>query len=304
MPPGLTADLRGITYCPDAAIAAAAQSLGRTELARPSCPASSGIGTSNVAAGPGGHPFHAVGKMYLAGPFKGAPLSVVAITPALAGPYDYGTVVVRVAVHVDQTDAHVVAVSDTVPSIIGGIPIRMRSIQVNIDRSNFMINPTNCDPFSVESQGIGDEGTVTDFSSFFEAVNCRALAFKPKMTIRQLGGAGIDGTVAEPEPPVRPDDPAAETPTSRSLSVTLPKAFEIDQRHLGQPLLESRAGIETVRRPAADRVREDRDAPARQAARRPGLRRLRLRRPAPRGLHPQRAGLADPAVQVGDGPRR
>ena len=86
--------------------------------------------------------------MYLAGPFKGAPLSVVAVTPALAGPYDYGTVVVRVAIDVDPTDAHVIAVSDTVPSIIGGIPIRMRSIQVNIDKPNFMINPTNCAPNS------------------------------------------------------------------------------------------------------------------------------------------------------------
>ena len=114
--------------------------------------------------------------MYLAGPFKGAPLSLVAITPALAGPYDYGDVVVRVAIDVDPIDAHVIAISDTVPSIIGGIPIRMRSIQVNIDKPNFMINPTNCNPFSVDSQGIGDEGTVAGFSSYFEAVNCATLA--------------------------------------------------------------------------------------------------------------------------------
>ena len=74
------------------------------------------------------------------------------------------------------------------PSIIGGIPIRMRSIQVNIDKPNFTINPTNCSPFTVDSQGIGDQGTVTDFSSYFQVVNCARLAFKPKMTIRQLGG--------------------------------------------------------------------------------------------------------------------
>ena len=101
MPPGLTADLHGITYCPETSILKAAETLGRTEEKYASCPASSEIGTSNVAAGPGSHPFHAVGKMYLAGPFKGAPLSLVAITPALAGPYDYGTVVVRVALQID-----------------------------------------------------------------------------------------------------------------------------------------------------------------------------------------------------------
>ena len=150
MPPGLTANLHGITYCPEAAIISAANTLGRVERSTPNCPASSGIGTSNVAAGPGAHPFHATGRIYLAGPFKGAPLSLVAITPALAGPYDYGTVVVRVALQVDPTDAHVVADSETVPSIIGGVPIRMREIQVNIDKPNFMINPTNCSPHSVE----------------------------------------------------------------------------------------------------------------------------------------------------------
>ena len=141
MPPGLTATLRGITYCPEPGIAHAAANAGRAEQALPSCPATSQIGTTNVAAGPGSHPFHAVGKMYMAGPFKGAPLSLVAVTPALAGPYDYGVVVVRVAVRVDPDDAHVIAVSDKVPSIIGGVPIRMRSIQVNIDKPNFMINP-------------------------------------------------------------------------------------------------------------------------------------------------------------------
>jgi hypothetical protein len=232
MPPGLTADIRGVSYCPQGSIAAAARSLGRVEQTAPSCPASSQIGTSNVAAGPGNHPFHAVGKMYLAGPFQGAPLSLVAITPALAGPYDYGNVVVRVALHVDPLDAHVVADSEAVPQIIGGIPIRMRSIQVNIDKPNFMINPTNCTPFSVDSQGIGDQGTLTNFSSFFLAVNCKSLAFKPKMTMRQTGGPKSTRRASNPEMrfglTTRPGDA-----NIKSLSVTLPSAFAIDQRHLG-----------------------------------------------------------------------
>jgi hypothetical protein len=232
MPPGLTASLRGISYCPDAAIAAAAGNAGRAEQLSASCPASSQIGTTNVAAGPGSHPFHAVGKMYLAGPFKGAPLSVVAITPALAGPYDYGVVVVRVAIHIDPLDAHVIAVSDTVPSIIGGIPIRMRSIQVNIDKSSFMINPTSCAPSSIASQGIGDQGTVADFSSYFQAVNCGNLAFKPSMTIRQVGGR--KGTRRADNPTLQLDLNTRSGDTNiKSVAVTLPTAFEIDQEHLG-----------------------------------------------------------------------
>jgi hypothetical protein len=231
MPPGLTANLRGIAYCPEPSIAAAAQTPGGTEQVLPSCPASSQIGTTNVAAGPGSHPFHAVGKMYLAGPFKGAPLSVVAITPALAGPYDYGTVVVRVAVHVDPADAHVVADSDVVPSIIGGIPIRMRSIQVNIDKPNFMINPTNCNPFSIVSEGVGDQGTAGRFSSYFNAVNCGSLPFKPSMAIRLLEGRSK--TLRSEDPSLRFDLRTRPGDANiKSLSVTLPKAFEIDQRHL------------------------------------------------------------------------
>jgi hypothetical protein len=232
MPPGFTGSLRGISYCPEASILAAAAKSGRAELAAPSCPAASQVGTTNVAAGPGGHPFHAVGRMFLAGPFKGAPLSVVAMTPALAGPYDYGVVVVRVALHVDPKTAQVSAVSDSIPQIIGGIPIRMRSIQVNIDKQNFTINPTNCNPFSVDSQGIGDQGTVTDFSSYFQVVNCETLPFKPKMAIRQLGGR--KATKRSKDPAVQFDLRTRSGDANiKSLAVTLPKAFAIDQRHLG-----------------------------------------------------------------------
>ena len=232
MPPGLTANLRGISYCSEADIAAATNTLGKVEEVAPSCPATSQIGTSNVAAGPGSHPFHATGRIYLAGPFKGAPLSLVAITPAIAGPYDYGTVVVRVAIRIDPLDGHVIADSETVPEIIGGIPIRMRSIQVNIDRKNFMINPTNCSPFSVTSQGIGDQGETADFSSYFQAVNCFSLPFAPRMTVAQLGGH--KNTVRAGDPSLRFDLYAREGDSNlKSITVTLPKAFEIDQRHLG-----------------------------------------------------------------------
>jgi len=232
MPPGLTANLHGVTYCSEADITAAAHTPGRTEQTNPSCPLSSEIGTSNVAAGPGSHPFHAVGKIYMAGPFQGAPLSLVAITPALAGPYDYGTVVVRVALHIDPLDAHVIADSETVPEIIGGIPIRMRSIQVNIDKPKFMINPTNCSPLSVASEGVGDQGTPVSFSSYFHAVNCGALGFSPKMTITQLGGR--KATKQGHEPSLRFDlNTTPGDANIKSVTVTLPKAFEIDQEHLG-----------------------------------------------------------------------
>jgi hypothetical protein len=232
MPPGFTGSLRGISYCSEAAMAVAASNPGRTEQAVPSCPASSQIGTSNVAAGPGTHPFHVEGRMYLSGPFNGAPLSLVVITPALAGPYDYGTQVVRVALHVDPQTAQVRALSDTVPHIIGGVPLRLRSIQVKLDKPNLILNPTNCSAFDIKSQGIGDQGTVADFSSYFHAVNCFTLAFRPKMTIRQLGGK--KQTSRSRNPRLRFDLRTRPGHANiRSVAVTLPKAFAIDQRHLG-----------------------------------------------------------------------
>jgi hypothetical protein len=241
MPPGFTGDLGGIRYCPVSAIEAAAQSSGHAEQVSPSCPASSQVGTTNVAAGPGSHPFHAIGRLYLAGPLNGAPLSLAAITPALAGPYDYGNVVVRVGLNVDPLTAQVSAVSDRMPQIIGGVPIRMRSIQVNINREHFTINPTNCSNFSVDSQGIGDQGTVTDFSSPFHAVDCATLNFKPRMTVRQLGSRKDTKRTKNPRLQfdlyTRPGDA-----NLKSLSVTLPRAFQIDQRHLGN--ICSRAQLE------------------------------------------------------------
>jgi hypothetical protein len=232
MPPGFTGALKGLTYCPDASIAAAVQRTGRAEQAQPSCPASSQIGTTNVAAGPGGHPFHAVGRIYLAGPFKGAPVSLIALTPALAGPYDYGVVGVRVALNVDEHTAQVSAVSETLPQIIGGIPIRMRSIQVNIDKPNFTINPTNCSKFSVDSEAIGDQGTATRFSSPFHVDNCASLGFQPRMTVTQLGGKKF--TKRNQDPAMRFDLFTRNGDGNlKSVAVTLPKSFEIDQRHLG-----------------------------------------------------------------------
>jgi hypothetical protein len=241
MPPGLTGSLRGIAYCPESGIAAAGQKLGRAEQATPSCPPQSEIGTTNVAAGPGLHPFHATGRMYMAGPFKGAPLSLVAITPALAGPYDYGVVVVRVAVRVDPSDAHVIAISDTVPSIIGGIPLRLRSIEVNLTKPEFILNPTNCSPMSVGSKGIGDQGTTTEFSSYFQAVNCGVLPFKPQMKMKYLSGgkSRAKNPALEFALKTRPGDA-----NIKSLSVTLPQAFAIDQRHLGNICSEKQLAAE------------------------------------------------------------
>ena len=142
-PPGLSATLAGIPYCSDAALQAAAESSysGLEEEANPSCPAASAIGTSVVGAGAGTHPVYLPGKVYLAGPYKGAPLSLAVITPAISGPYDLGNVVVRAALHVNPETAQITAISDPLPQILEGIPLRLRSILVELNRERLHPQP-------------------------------------------------------------------------------------------------------------------------------------------------------------------
>ena len=166
-PPGFSATLAGVPYCSDAAIAVAASPgySGLAEEANPSCPAASQIGTAVTGAGAGNHPVYVSGKVYLAGPYKGAPLSLAVITPAISGPYDLGNVVVRAALHVNPETAQITAVSDPLPQILEGIPLRLRSIRIDLNRTNFTLNPTNCDPFSVNAQVTGDQGAQANLTS-------------------------------------------------------------------------------------------------------------------------------------------
>ncbi len=234
-PPGFSATLAGIPYCSDAAIAAAsvASHTGLEEELNPSCPASSQVGTSLVGAGAGNHPVYISGNVYLAGPYKGAPLSLVVITPAISGPYDLGNVVVRAALKVNPETVQVTAVSDPLPQIIEGIPLRLRSIRVDLNRKNFTLDPTNCDPFSVSAQLSGDEGGQANLTFPFQMANCSVLPFAPKLTMR-LGGstrhAGNPSLRAELSYPS--GGPYANV--SR-VAVTLPPTEFVDNAHINNP---------------------------------------------------------------------
>jgi hypothetical protein len=195
LPKGLTGKLAGIPYCSEADIASAANTSGTAQKAASSCGPNSLLGSAVVTAGSGNAPFKIEGKVFLAGPYKGAPLSVVAITPAVAGPYDLGTVVVRVALNVNPVTAQVNAVSDPIPNVFGGVKLDIRSIAFNIDRSKFMLNPTNCAKGAtagVINGGGSDPANPAAFSSYnvsspYQASGCNKLAFKPKLHVRIYG---------------------------------------------------------------------------------------------------------------------
>jgi hypothetical protein len=199
LPPGVVGKIAGLTKCPEAAIAAAKTKAGRSELAAPSCPASSEVGHILAGAGVGPALTYVEGKLYLAGPFGGDPLSVVAITPAVAGPFDVGTVVVREALTLNPATAEVEVdggASDPIPHILAGIPLKLRDLRVYADRPKFTLNPTSCEPSSTRATlfgGFADPFSAADdapvaLASRYQAANCANLGFKPRLALRLKGG--------------------------------------------------------------------------------------------------------------------
>ena len=232
-PPGFSATLKGIPYCPEAAIAAAAAPgySGLAEQANPSCPAASQVGEAIAGAGAGTHPYYAPGKVYLAGPYKGAPLSLVVITPAVSGPYDLGDAVVRVALQINSATAQVAAVSDPLPQILEGIPLRLRSILINLNRPNFSLNPTNCQALATTARVLGSEGATASLSSPFQVANCALLPFGPQLALSLSGVTNHTGNPALHA--VLTTKPGEAN--IASSAVTLPHTEFLDNAHIQDP---------------------------------------------------------------------
>jgi hypothetical protein len=187
LPEGLIGKLAGIPYCSDATLAAAAAKSGRAEQASASCPAASEVGNVTVGAGAGLEPFYATGRAYLAGPYKGAPLSLAVITPAVAGPFDLGTVVIRNALQINPETTQITAVSDEIPHILQGIPLDIRSIALRMNRQNFTLNPTNCEKKSITGTVSTVQGQSAVLGNPFQVGGCKQLGFKPSLKLSLKG---------------------------------------------------------------------------------------------------------------------
>jgi hypothetical protein len=193
LPPGLIGAPAGIPYCPDSVLASfPAETIlgtGAAQEASPSCPAASLLGTVTVGAGAGANPFYtAAGRAYLAGPYNGAPLSIAVLAPAVAGPFDLGTVLVRNAVDVNPETAQISVASDPFPTVVHGIPLDLRDVRVNLNRPNFTLNPTSCEPRSITSTVTSAQGATAHPGSRYQAANCGRLAFKPRLSLSLKGG--------------------------------------------------------------------------------------------------------------------
>lgn len=191
LPPGLVAKLADIPPCPDATLAAipTAEGTGAAQASSPSCPAASQIGTISAGLGAGPSLNYFPGMVYLAGPYKGAPLSLAIVTPALAGPFDLGNVVVRAAIYVDPTTAQVKAVSDPFPTILDGVLLRIRDVRLRIDRPETTLNPTNCKSMSFGGQATAvGSGAQASLTAPFQVGDCASLGFKPNLSLQLSNG--------------------------------------------------------------------------------------------------------------------
>ena len=198
------------------------------------CPAASQVGSVNAAAGAGPQPVWVPqpGKsptaVYLAGPYKGQPYSIVAKVPAQAGPFDLGTVAVRSAIQVDPETAQVSVTSDQFPQILQGIPIDYRHIHIGVDRAGFMLNPTSCDEQAVASTIVSDKGATATPASRFQVGDCGTLGFKPKLYTR-IWGKTNRGAHPKLRAILMPRKGDANVGRA---ALTLPRSEFLDQAHI------------------------------------------------------------------------
>jgi uncharacterized repeat protein (TIGR01451 family) len=169
LPPGVLGMLAKVHLCPEAQAKAG------------ECEAQSAIGSATVGAGPGANPVFLSGHVYLTGPYEGAPFGLSIVVPAVVGPFDLGTIVVGARIEVDPSTAAVTIASDPLPQSLDGIPLQLKTVNLDIDREDFIFNPTDCEPLAVGGSAQSIEGATALISSRFEAANCATLPFKPRL---------------------------------------------------------------------------------------------------------------------------
>jgi Domain of unknown function DUF11 len=186
LPPGLTGIIAKVPLCPE------------PQATLGTCTDASRIGTAAAAAGSGPDPLWQTGRIYLTGPYNGAPFGLSIVVPAKAGPFNLGDIVVRAAITVDPVTAAVTVSTQPLPTSRDGVPLRLREIVATIDRPGFMLNPTNCGALHIDAAVHGLQGSTAHPTSPFSVSGCSALAFKPSLEVRTNGrtskarGASLD----------------------------------------------------------------------------------------------------------------
>jgi hypothetical protein len=175
LPPGIAAILASVTPCPE------------PQAAQERCGAESLIGHSLASAGYGPEPYELPGSVYLTGPYEGAPFGIEVVTPAVAGPFNLGTVTVRSRIEVDPHTAAVTITSDPIPQFVKGVPSQIKQLTVSVDRPGFQFNPTSCNPGPVTATLTGSQGATSTASYPYDTHNCTSLRFAPGVSASTEG---------------------------------------------------------------------------------------------------------------------
>jgi hypothetical protein len=170
LPAGLLGAIPSVTLC------------GEPQAATGTCTAASLIGIAKVTAGAGTEPFPLSGNVYLTGPYDGAPYGLSIPVSVVAGPFDLGTVTTRATINVDPATARVIVTTTNLPTIVGGVPVRLRTLKVEVNRPSFIFNPTNCSALATESTLTSTLNATQAVASPFQVGGCASLPFKPKFT--------------------------------------------------------------------------------------------------------------------------
>jgi hypothetical protein len=241
LPPGLVGKIPSVMLC------------GEPQAAQGTCTSASQIGTTTVSVGAGPSPFTLSGPAYLTGPYAGAPYGLSVAVPAeKVGPFNYGTIVTRATINVDPFTARIVVASQ-LPTIVGGVPLRMRTLTVNTNRPNFMLNPTNCGALETTTTLTSTLGTNQFISSPFQATGCDALAFNPKFSASsnaktsRANGASLN---------VKVGYPAGPQANIKSVFVTLPKHLPSRLSTLNHACLQATFNAAPLACPSNSRVGE------------------------------------------------
>jgi hypothetical protein len=230
-PPGLAARIARLPTCSSEELVAAAAKPAAEEAAAPSCPAGSQVGRVLIGAGVGPVLSYVPGNLYLAGSYQGAPFSLAAVIPVGLGPLDLGTIVRRFPIEVAPLSGQLgLAFGDAqrLPSIRDGIALHLHDLRLYLDRADFTVNPTDCEPMAIKGFAYGSEGQVAPVAERFQAAGCRRLRFKPSLSLRLFGGAGRN---AHPglRATIRGGDHEARL---ASASFTLPTGQLLDFHHV------------------------------------------------------------------------
>jgi hypothetical protein len=198
------------------------------------------VGSVQAFAGPGATPFMLPGTVTLEGAYGDAPYSLRVVVPAKAGPFDLGDVVVKQKVYVDPVTAEVSVVSDPVPTIVKGVPVRLQRLDVNVDKPGFMINPTSCAAKEITGTLGSQAGQTAAVKARFRVGECADLAFKPKLALRLTGRKQVS-TGKHPGVRAQVNQTGVGEAGIKKAVVRLPKSLALDPEN-AQALCEFEDG--------------------------------------------------------------